>query len=125
MPCFSPRFYYCSNATEVVSVSVLHGHAAGARFWLNMMEANMNDDAALRPFVPGLPQRNSTLRRALEARSRQLDAFVSGVLPRSAASLPVLYPFSGMVRARGSACRTAFAHAKYCASCTPCCVRSC
>lgn len=62
----------------------------------------MEDEALLRPYVAALQllPGNATLRSSLEVRAQQIrKLMMSGVLPRHFASLPVLYPFSGLVSA--------------------------
>ena len=103
--CNTAYFYYCTNASDVLSVAAESGKAAAVRFWLETMETNLdipsrNQGSMRVDLTPLGGPFDATIRQAIAFRARVVERFVnqSNLFPPSIVPprTPVLYPFSGM-----------------------------
>jgi hypothetical protein len=103
--CNTAYFYYCTNASDVLSVAAEGGKAAAVRFWLEKMETNLdmpsrNQGSMRVDLTPLGGPFDATIRQAIAFHARVVERFVnqSSLFPPSIVPprTPVLYPFSGM-----------------------------
>eukprot|EP00900_Chrysochromulina_parva_P008299 jgi/Chrpa1/17470/Chrysochromulina_OHIO_Genome00023305-RA len=103
--CNTEYFYYCTNASDVLSVAAEGGKAAAVRFWLEKMETNLdmpsrNQGSMRVDLTPLGGPFDATIRQAIAFHARVVERFVnqSSLFPPSIVPprTPVLYPFSGM-----------------------------
>ena len=90
--CNTAYFYYCTNASDVLSVAAESGKAAAVRFWLETMETNLdipsrNQGSMRVDLTPLGGPFDSTIRQAIAFRAMSWNASLMHLTVRPSGGL--------------------------------------